>query len=242
MMVDAGRRYTPRANRLAEHAKPPDVGDVEHDDQVGAAKLFDRFGGPIDPGQVVEEESESRRRGRRIGDDDIHPVDSEQVGEPGLAAEPVAVGIYVGGETDPPAGHECRGKGPGGGNTVGREGKRHGAKGNPLPARCRRLLHLRMAAPVQEIDGQPDAPSRRSAAPRCRPGDRTSGSRRPGCPRSARTGRAACGTAAAAWDRYSGARARRRRRSRRRAACRWRPARRGGRSAAGRRTPSPRRR
>ena len=125
---------TPRvANRLAEHAKPADVGDVENGDQVGAAELFDRFGGAIDTGHSRRGKRTAAAWGR-VGNDDVHPVRLEQVREPRLAAEPVTVGIDVGGETNPPAGHECRSKGPGGGDTVGRESKRHGAKGNPLPA------------------------------------------------------------------------------------------------------------
>ena len=53
------------------------------------------------PGQVLEQEAEARRRGRRVGDHDVHPVGLQQVREPRLAAEAVAVGIDVGGEADP---------------------------------------------------------------------------------------------------------------------------------------------
>ena len=122
-MIDARDRHAALADGLAEHAEAAEVGDVEHDDEVGPAQLLDGFRRPVHPGQVLEQKPETRRRGRRIGDHDVHAVRPQEVGETGLAAEAVAVGVYVGGETDPPTGHECRGKGPGGGNTVRRRGR-----------------------------------------------------------------------------------------------------------------------
>ena len=83
---------TPRVrDGLGEHAEPAEVGDVEHDDQVGAAELLHRLGGAIYPGQVLEQEAETRRRGRRVGDHDVHAASPQQVGEARLAAETVAV-------------------------------------------------------------------------------------------------------------------------------------------------------
>ena len=92
---------TPRSRTVsASMPKPPEVRDVEHDDDVGPAQLLDRFGRAIDAGQIFEQELESRRGGRRVRDRHVAALGPEQVRESGLAAESVAVGIHMGGETD----------------------------------------------------------------------------------------------------------------------------------------------
>ena len=93
---------TPRsAHRLGEHAEPAEVGDVEHDDHVGAAKLFHRLGGAIDPGQSSKRKSNRAGVGVGLVTSTSTPRARSRCAEPDLAAEPVAVGIDVGGETDP---------------------------------------------------------------------------------------------------------------------------------------------
>ncbi len=128
VVIDTCRGHAAIPDRLSQHAEAAEIGDVEHDDQVGAPKLLDGFGGPVYAGEVIEEEGEAWRRGRRIGDRDVHALAPKQVGQPRLAAEPITIGIDVGGETHPPPGHEFRREGPGGGNTIWSKRKRHGAK------------------------------------------------------------------------------------------------------------------
>ena len=135
----------------------------------------------------------SKRGGVGVGlvIDDVHAPGPKQVGESGLAAEPVAVGVDVGSEADPLPGVKRGGERPGSLEPVGREGKRHsrkwmGASGDgraviprergrsaqrvsiplsscatdprPLRDACpRRLLHLGMPRPVQEVDRRPSA-------------------------------------------------------------------------------------
>ena len=87
-------------------------------------------GGAVDAGQVLEQEGEAGRRGRGVGDDGVDAAVAQQVRQPGLAAEPVAVRIDVGGQADPLPGHERRGQRPRGGGPIGGEGEGHGAKHN----------------------------------------------------------------------------------------------------------------
>ena len=101
MVVHAGHRHAALPHGLDEHAEPGEVRDVEHDDQIGTAKLFHSLTRSIDAGQVIEEEAEAGRRGARIGDNGVDALGPEQVHQPDLAADPVAVGIYVGGDAHP---------------------------------------------------------------------------------------------------------------------------------------------
>jgi len=68
MMIDARHRHALVAHGIVQHAEPAEVGDVEHEHQVGPANFLDRLGRLVDSGQVVQEEVESRRRGRRSRD------------------------------------------------------------------------------------------------------------------------------------------------------------------------------
>ena len=43
VVVDAGDRHAAVADGLAQHAESAEVGDVEHDDEVGAPQLLDRL-------------------------------------------------------------------------------------------------------------------------------------------------------------------------------------------------------
>ena len=101
MVVHAGHRHAALPHGLDEHAEPGEVRDVQHDDQIGPAKLLHSLGRAIDPRQVIEEEAEAGRRRARIGDDGIDALGPEQVHQPDLAADPVTVGVYVGGDADP---------------------------------------------------------------------------------------------------------------------------------------------
>ena len=143
MVVDAGHRHAPGAHRLAQHAQPTQIGDVEHDDRVGPAELLHRLLGSIHPGQVLEQELEPRGRGRGIGDDRLDPAVAQQVGQPGLAAEAVAVRIHVGCEANPLPRHERRGQRPRGGDPIGGERERHA--GNITGRSGRRAVGRRAA-------------------------------------------------------------------------------------------------
>ena len=81
--------------------------------------------GAVHAWQVLEQEAEAGRSGRGIGDDGLDAAVAQQVGQAGLAAEPVAVGIDVGGQADPLPGHERRGQRPRSGGPIGGEGERH---------------------------------------------------------------------------------------------------------------------
>ena len=96
---------TPRSRtRLAEHAEATEIGDVENDDQVGLAEFLHRRVAAIDARQIMEEEVVAFRSRRRVGDNHVAALGAQQVREAGLTAQPVSVGIDMGGETDPLAG------------------------------------------------------------------------------------------------------------------------------------------
>ncbi len=109
-MIDARHRHAAIAHRVVQHAEAAQVGDVEHQDEVGAADLLHRLRGPVDAGQVVQQELESRRRGRRVGDHRVGAERTQQVHHRHFAAESVAVGIDVGGDADPLARFDRRGE------------------------------------------------------------------------------------------------------------------------------------
>ena len=122
---------TPRARTvLAQHAEPAQVGDVEHHDQVGAADLLHRLPGLLHSRQVLEQEHEPRRRGRRIGDHDVDAARLQQVSQTRLAAEAVAVGIDVSREADALSRMERGGEGARGLDAVGRKRERHAGEDN----------------------------------------------------------------------------------------------------------------
>ena len=56
MVVHAGDRHAAGADRLAQHAEPAEVGDVEHHDGVGPPELAHGLAGAVDAGQVLEQE------------------------------------------------------------------------------------------------------------------------------------------------------------------------------------------
>ncbi len=229
---------TPRVfHRLRQHAEPAEVGDVQHDDVIGAPQLLHRLRGPIHAGEVLEQEAEAGRRGGRIGDGDIDAPGAEQVGEPGFAAQPVAVRIDVGGETHPLSRMERRGESSRRLEPIGRQMRTAFVEDNGGTAEagtsegpCRAEFELRPARSLASLGkkytalvhllrryrrpavprsptspaiplangsshtgsrSRGPAPSRRSAGPRCRPGDRASGTRMRRCRRAARTAPAA---------------------------------------------------
>jgi hypothetical protein len=125
VVVDTRERHAPFPDRIRQHPQPAQLGDIEHDDHVGAADLFDRFGCPVHPGQLVEQEAEARGSRGGIGHAHRHPAREQQVGQCCFAAESVTVGIDVGGEADPlPRVEEC-GERFGGSHLLGRK-RRHG--------------------------------------------------------------------------------------------------------------------
>ena len=125
MVVHAGHRHAARPDRFAEVAEAAQIGDVEHHDDVGAPELADALPGVIDARQVVKEEGKPGGGRSGVGDDGVDALRPEQVRQPGLAAEAIAVRIDVGGQADSLARHEHRGQGPRRGDTIGGEGERH---------------------------------------------------------------------------------------------------------------------
>ena len=127
MVVHAGHRHAARRgpSRPACRAGP---GRRCRAPRSRSARRSSRiaFAGAIDAGQVLEEEREPGRGRRGVGDDGVDALRPEQVRQPGLAAEPIAVRIDVGGQADPLARHERRGQGPRRGDPIGGEGERHG--------------------------------------------------------------------------------------------------------------------
>jgi hypothetical protein len=125
VVVHTGYWNSPVPHGLDEHAEAGQIGDVEDDDEIGAAELPDRLMGPVDPGQVVKQEAEARRGGARVGDDRLDALGSQQVNQPDLAAEPIAVRVDVGGDADPLTRPKRGGKGTGQGGLFGGQRKRH---------------------------------------------------------------------------------------------------------------------
>jgi hypothetical protein len=128
MVVDAADRHPAGAHRLAQHAQPAEVGDIEHDDAVGAPQLLHGLGGPIHAGKILEEEVEPGRRRGGVGDHDLHAPRAQQMGQPGFAAESVSVRVDMGGEADPLSWMKRGGECPGRLEPVGGEGEGHSRK------------------------------------------------------------------------------------------------------------------
>ena len=120
MVVDAGDRHAALGDRSGQHPEAAEIGDVEHDDDVGGAERLDRLRAAIDPRHIAKEKIEPGRRGCRIGDHRLDADFAEEQDQTGFAAEPVAVGIDVGGETDPPPRHQQLGECLGGGQLFSR--------------------------------------------------------------------------------------------------------------------------
>ena len=127
-MVDAGDHDSAFAHRWPETAQPAQVGDVQHGDDVGAAKLLDGIVTAVHPRQIGEQKVVALRRGRRVGDCHIAPPSPQQVGEPNLASQSVAIGIHVSDEADTLAGLERIGDGPRRRKAFGLEGVSHVAE------------------------------------------------------------------------------------------------------------------
>ena len=89
---------------------------------------FTASGGLLHAGQVLEQEHESGRRRGRIGDHHVDPSRLQQMRQPRLAAQPIAVGIDVRGEADPLSRMERGGEGARGLEAVGRKNERHEGK------------------------------------------------------------------------------------------------------------------
>ena len=113
-MIHADHRHPSLRDRVAQVAEPAAVRDVEHADQVGLPQRLDGLGGPVHAGQILEQESEPRRRRRGVGDGYLDAFCAEEVRERDFAAQSVSIGIDVRGEGDVAGGGErapggCRG-------------------------------------------------------------------------------------------------------------------------------------
>ena len=128
MVVHATDGHAGVADGAAEHPQAAQVGDVEHNDGIGTAEDLDGVGGAIEAGVVAKEELETGRCRGRVGDDDIHPLGPEAERQPDFAAEAVAIGVDVGGQDNPAAGHQQGTDRLGCEDLFGGEGNTHGAK------------------------------------------------------------------------------------------------------------------
>src|SRR5262245_35976800 len=109
-MIDAGNRNAAIAYGLRQHTESSQIGDIDDDDDVSAPERGDRFRGPVNARKIVEQETKPGGSRRWVGNCDIVPRSSQQVREPGFAAETVAVGIHMCGQTDSLAGTESSGE------------------------------------------------------------------------------------------------------------------------------------
>ena len=88
--------------------------------------VLHRLRGAVHPWQILEEKREAVGRRSGIGDDHLDAQPAQQMGQPDLAAEAVAIRIDVGGQADPLPRQEHGGQGPRRGGPIGGEGEGHG--------------------------------------------------------------------------------------------------------------------
>jgi hypothetical protein len=125
VVIYTRHRHAAILYRLDQHAEPAQIGYVQHDDEVGPPELLDRLRGAIDAGQILKQEAEPGRGGGGVGDDRVDALGAQQMNQSDLAAEPVPIRVYVGGDADPLPGPECGREGPGQRGLFGRQRKRH---------------------------------------------------------------------------------------------------------------------